>query len=90
MNETTTNVADESLRKHNIQDDTKVVATGSHDDTTEDEVKKILTSIVVVRGISKENMKVKCPAKPITPAFPQVEVKKDISTSDLRTCRKEN
>ena len=41
MNETTTNVADESLRRQDNQDDTKVVATGFHDDTTEEDRKTI-------------------------------------------------
>ena len=41
MNETTTNVADESLRRQDIQDDTKVVATWFHDDTTEEDRKTI-------------------------------------------------
>ena len=33
MNETTTNVADESLRMQDIQHDRKAVGTESHDDT---------------------------------------------------------
>ena len=33
INETTTNVADESLRMQDVQHDRKAVGTGSHDDT---------------------------------------------------------
>ena len=53
MNETTTNVAAESLRLQDIQNDRKAVATGFHDDFTEEEIEELLTNTIVAAGISK-------------------------------------
>ena len=71
MNETTTNVAAESLRLQDVQNDRKAVATGFRDDSTEEEIEELLTYTIVAAGMSQERIKIKCPAKPISHAFGQ-------------------
>ena len=44
----------------------KAVATGFHGDSTEQEVEQLLRETITEIGMSTENVKIKCPAKPIT------------------------
>ena len=47
----------------------KAVATGFHGDSTEQEVEQLLRETIAEIGMLTENVKIKCPAKPITYAF---------------------
>ena len=49
----------------------KAVATGFQENSTEQEVEQLLSETIVGIGMSTENVKIKCPAKPITHAFIQ-------------------
>ena len=72
-NERSTNVSDVSLEMHDAPYERKAVAAGFHDHTTEEEVDMIPTSTIAEKGMSKERIKIKCPAKPITHALLQFE-----------------
>ena len=47
----------------------KAVATGFHEDSTEQEVEQLLRETIAEIGMLAENVKIKCTAKPITHAF---------------------
>ena len=49
----------------------RAVATGFHDDTTEQEVEDLLKETIVAIRITMHKITIKCPAKPITHAFLQ-------------------
>ena len=55
MNETTTNVADEHLRRQDNQDDTKVVATGFHATPQRKIEKQLTSSIFCSRTVKRKN-----------------------------------
>ena len=54
---------------HDSQNHGNAVATGFHGDLTEQEVEKLLGETIAQIGVSTENVKIKCPSKPITYAF---------------------
>ena len=59
---------DESQQMQEDQNKTRTVAAGFDEDTTEQEIKDLLTSSIIETGMSPE---FRCPAKPITHAFLQ-------------------
>ena len=60
---------DESKRVHDDQNQGKAVVTGFHSETSESEVEKLLKETTTEIGMSIENARIECPAKPITHAF---------------------
>ena len=63
--------AKEFYKTQENQNQRWAVETGFHDDTTVHEVEDLLKETIVAIGISMENIKIKCPAKPITHVFLQ-------------------
>ena len=60
---------DELNRSHDDQSQGKAVATGFHSETSESEVEQLLKETIIEAGMSIENARIECPAKPITHAF---------------------
>ena len=64
----------------------RAVATGVHDDPTEQEVEQLLKETISEIGMSVEGVKIKCPVKPITHALIQFSDDEEMKKkSDLRT-----
>ena len=57
-------------KARSISDDMRAVATGFKDDTKEDDAEVLLEKAIDAAGMKKECILIKCPAKPITYAFP--------------------
>ena len=69
MDEKSENRSDETNRTHDDQNQGKAVATGFHGETSESEVEQLLRETTTEIGMSIENARIECPAKPITHAF---------------------
>ena len=61
--------ADESSKVHEDQNHGRAVATGFYGDSSEQEVEHLLKETTTEIGMSTENAKIECLAKPITHAF---------------------
>ena len=61
--------ADDSSKVHEDQNHGGAVATGFHGDTSEQEIERLLRETITEIGMSHENARIECPAKPITHAF---------------------
>ena len=61
--------ADESSKVHEDQNHGKVEATGFHGASSEKEVEQMLRETVTENGMSTDNAKIECLAKPITQCF---------------------
>ena len=61
--------ADESSKVHEDQNHGKAVATGLHGDSSEQEVEQLLRETIKEIGMSTENAKIECIARPFTHAF---------------------
>ena len=60
---------DEPNRSHDDQNQGKAAGTGFHSETSEAEVEQLLKETMTELGMSIENARIECPAKPITHAF---------------------
>ena len=69
IDETSEFKADGPSKVHDDQNHDKAVATGFHGETSEQELEQLLRETTVEIGMSTENAKIECPAKPITHAF---------------------
>ena len=69
IDETSKIKADEFNKVHEDQNRGKAVATRFHGDSIEHEVEQLLRETIAEIGMSTENVKIECPAKPITYAF---------------------
>ena len=69
MGETYKNRDDEPNRAHDDQNQGKTVVTGFRCDTSESEVEQLLKETITETGMSIENARIECFAKPITHAF---------------------
>ena len=76
------NRSDEPRRAHDDQNQSKAVVTGFHSETSESEVEELMKETVTEMGVSVENARIECPAKPITSRM----MTKETNTSDQRTC----
>ena len=63
------NRSEEPARSREDQNQGKAVATGFHSETSEAEVEQLLKETITEIGMSTENVRIECPAKPITHAF---------------------
>ena len=63
------NRSDEPRRAHRDQNSSKAAITGFHSVTSESEVVHLLKETIRKIGMSIENARIECPAKPITHAF---------------------
>ena len=83
------NKSDEPRGAHGDQNQGKAVMTGFHSETSESEVIQLLKETITEIGMSIENARIECPAKPITHAFISSTSRttmKETNTSDQRTC----
>ena len=69
MDEKYANRSDEPGRAHVDQNQGKAVTTGFHSETSEPEVIQLLIESTTEIGMTIENARIECPAKPITQAF---------------------
>ena len=72
---------------HGDQNQGKAVTTGFHSENSESEVVQLLKESITEIGMTIENARIECPAKPITHAF--IHFKSDDernNTSGRRTC----
>ena len=69
IDETSEIKADGPSKVHEDQNHGKAVATGFHSDTSEQEVEQMLRETLTEIGLSTEDAKIECPAKPITHGF---------------------
>ena len=79
--------ADESSKVHEDQNPGKAVATRFHSDSSDQEVEQLLRETITEIGMSTENAKIECLAKPITHAFIYFNDNHEkTNTSDQRIC----
>ena len=69
MDEKYENRSDEPRRARVDQNQGKAVITGFHSGTSEPEVIQLLKESITEKGMTIENARIECPAKPITHAF---------------------
>ena len=63
------NKIEESKGAHVDRNQGKAVITGFHNETSEPEVIQLLKESIAEIGMTMENVRIECPAKPITHAF---------------------
>ena len=63
------NRSDKPREAHGDQNQGKAVITGFHNETSESEVVQLLKETITEIGMSIENARIECTAKPITHAF---------------------
>ena len=69
MDENYENLSDEPREAHVDQNQGKAVITGFHSETSESEVMQLLKESITEIGMTIENARIDCPARPITHAF---------------------
>ena len=69
MNEKYENRSDEPRRAHVDKNQGKAVITRFHSETSDPEVIQLLKESITEIGMTTENVRIECPAKPITHAF---------------------
>ena len=69
IDENTKNRSDEPRKAHEDQNQGEAVITGFHSETSESEVIQLLKETITEIGMTIENARIECTAKPITHAF---------------------
>ena len=84
------NRSDEPKGTHGDQNQGLAVITGFHDETSESEVIQLLKETITEIGMTIENTRIECPAKPITHAFIHFKNKKELRGRKLKITRSMN
>ena len=79
---------DEPNKSHDDQNQGQAVVTGFHGETSESEVEQLLRETTTEVGMSIENARIECLAKPVTRAFIYFKSDNEMNTntSGQRTC----